>query len=1042
MRVGPNVFTIPPSAPFLPTLADALISGRLIEGFRPGADPLALADATIFLPTRRAARALSAALLARLGTSAAILPAIRPLGDMDDDFDAAEDAAEDELAVPLPIEPTERLLAMTRLVRQWTELVGAAALHPTGEAIRIPSSPADAVHLARGLLRLMDEAASAEVGWSGLSALVPDDYAGYWQLTLGFLSIATEHWPAYLAERGVVEPIERRNRRIARLAERLKAAPPAGPMIVAGSTGSVPATARLIAAIARLPNGAVVLPGLDQSLDEAGFAAIDADGDHAPSHPQYGLKRLLATIGIGRAEVISLGTEDEAAATRARIVSEAMRPAETTERWPAFRAELARTPERLTAALGGLKIIAARNEVEEALAIALALRETMETPGLTAALVTPDRTLARRVAAELQRFGLEVDDSAGRPLEGTETAVLARVAAEVALGGLEPEALAALLEHPLAAFGQPRSATRAAAVALELAMLRGPRLRPGSGALCEALAHEMAMRGTEEARFWPAAKTRLDEAQWLAAADLCRRVQAALRPLETLAAERECDAATLAAAHEAVLGAILDDGTGDAGAMTADSGGAELFDLFAGVIASARGIRLQPAAYDGFFRALLGGETVRRPAAGSARLAIWGPLEARLQRVDRLVLGGLNEAVWPAATRTDAWLSRPMRAGLELDPPERRIGLSAHDFTIALGHPDVVLTRAARSEGAPTVATRWLQRLLAVIGPDARKGLEARGRCYLDWARAIDTGAAQPREKRPEPRPPLVARPKQASVTEIERWIRDPYAIYARRILRLDPLEPIGAAPDYADRGNVIHGALDAFSESWHGPFDEMAVAALLAIGERHFEPLRAYPEVHALWWPRFRRMARFVVLDFEAGRDAARNSELKGKLAIPIDGEDFTLSGRADRLDVFRDGTLSVVDFKTGAAPSDRQIAALVAPQLPLEALMAEAGAFGEDLAMPASELVHVVLKGLDGADDIRRFTGHAERDGPVKTLPEVVVEAGARLVALVRAYRDPAMPYRSRARPLREREFTGDYDHLARVREWSVGGDEEGEA
>jgi ATP-dependent helicase/nuclease subunit B len=236
-----------------------------------------------------------------------------------------------------------------------------------------------------------------------------------------------------------------------------------------------------------------------------------------------------------------------------------------------------------------------------------------------------------------------------------------------------------------------------------------------------------------------------------------------------------------------------------------------------------------------------------RPSAGDPRIHIWGTLEARLQSVDLLILGGLDEGIWPAEARSDAWLSRRMRRDIGLSPPERRIGLAAHDFAQALAQPRVIITRADKRGGAPTVPSRWLQRLATLIGPARMKRLVNDGRHFVRLARQLDQvpQADVKPATRPQPKPPVAARPRELSITSIELLIRDPYAVYARRILQLEPLDPIGQRADLRMRGNLIHDALSEFTKEW------------LTRSTRRMRPVssksgggtedRAYPEVHAV---------------------------------------------------------------------------------------------------------------------------------------------------------------------------------------------------
>lgn len=1034
----PRVFSIPAGAPFLPTLADGILDGTLLPGSRYRDDPASLADLTVFLPTRRAARSLAGELVRRLGAGAAVLPRIRPLGDVDEDgADGLADPS--ELDLPPPIDGPDRLVALAGLVLAWRGAIGTGRLvTPSGHEITVPASAADAVHLARDLLSLIDQAEIEGVDWTRLRDIVPDDYAGWWQLTLGFLGIALDAWPAHLAEIARMDPTAHRIAVLRAVAGRLRQGLVSGPVIAAGSTGSQPATAALLSAVARLPQGAVVLPGLDGTLDDAALAALaSGEVEGAASHPQAALARLIATMGIGRDEVRQLGAVAPDLAARARIVSAALLPAPDTDRWPAIAAGLAADPAGTGAALSGIALAVAANEAEEALAIAAALREAVEDGDATAALVTPDRTLARRVVAELARFGIEAEDSAGIPLARTRPGALALLLADCVAAGLDPVGVAALTRHPLAAFGMPRGEARAAARALEIACLRGPRLKPGGAALVEAAAR-LAVAGRRGHGVHPAVG-HLDTATLAAARTLTARIRDAVAPLEAFAGTGAVDHRRLVGAFAAALRDVArDEGGSDARLFEGAAGTALARFLVAHLDGGAAPLAVDLAGFPALLRALMQGETVRRPHR-PARVSIWGQLEARLMTVDRLVVGGLNEGVWPPATDTGPWLSRPMRARLGFPPPEQRIGLGAHDFAEALGGRDVLLTRAEKSGGAPAVPTRFLTRLLALAGPGETAAMVARGARHLDRARRVDDRAAERRCERPAPAPPMAARPDRLSVTEIETWIRDPYAIYARRILELEPLADLGERPDFGDRGSVLHAALARFSREWDGPFDDAAVAALRAIGHEEFRAIEAFPEIHALWWPRFVSAAGWLVRTFEAARpDVRRFPEVSG--SWPIDGPagTFTLTGRADRIDLLDDGRLSIVDFKSGSAPSDKQIAFGETPQLALEAAIARRGGFRDVPAGEAAELVHVVLKGIEGRDAVLAYAGYkGGRGGPPRSLAETVVETERSLVGLVAAYARADKGYLSRAHPFKRGE-EGLYDHLARVREWSVGEDD----
>jgi ATP-dependent helicase/nuclease subunit B len=1023
----PHVFTIPASAPFLPALIDALRSGALVPGFPASGDPLELARATLYLPTRRACRLARDVFLDRLDGDAAILPRIVPLGDIDEDEIAFAEAATAELAeaalhLPPAIAPLERRLLLAELILQWANSPEVRGAH--GAAL-IANTPSAALGLADDLARLIDDMTTRQVAWERLDALVPDDLDRYWQLSLRFLKIAREAWPALRAERGAIEAAERRDKLIEAEAKRLAGSN--APVIAAGSTGSMPATAALLATIATLPHGAVVLPGVDTQLDEESWALIagNADDDShdglpAAGHAQFAMHALLERLGIARSEVEALAAPDG----REALISEALRPAATTERWQARR------HADFGAALASLAMIEAANAEEEALAIAVALREALETQGLSAALVTPDRALARRVIAALERWQVAVDDSGGDALSDTGAGVFARLAAEVALGGLQPVPLLALLKHPLLRLAAAPGTHKAAIAALERALLRGPRPRPGS----QGLAHALQSFRTDRDALHPSDPRLLIRADELdAAAALIEKLAAALAPLEMLKGGAY-PLSQLADCHRQVIAALGADDTGTVAAFAGHDGSA-LADALQKLIDSptAQGLALARADYAELFHAAIGDRVVRRPESRELRLNIYGPLEARLQQIDRVVLGGLNEGTWPGETRNNPWLSRPMRRDLGLDPPERRIGLAAHDFAQGLGAPEVILSRAAKLAGAPTVTSRFVQRIAALAG-EGWNGVRKRGERYVELARALDHPAEVKPAPRPAPKPPLAARPRQLSVTAIEDWLRDPYTIYAKFILRLPVLDAVDTPPGARDRGTVIHGAIGDYTRLFAQAPPADPLRELLALGEQRFEKLADYPEARAFWWPRYERIARwFADWDRERrGELAALYAEIRGELSFPLGARSFTLTAIADRIEQRRDGSYAILDYKTGQARTEKQVRTGLAPQLTLEAAILRFGKFGGLPPGPVAQIAYVTLKGGEPAG---KPVPIDFKDGTPDSQAE---RALAKLKDLAARFADEVTPYYSLVHPMWTTHY-GDYGHLARVKEWSLTGSAE---
>ncbi len=1039
-RPRPRVLTISPGAPFLPTLAAAIRDGRLIPGFTAGDDPMALAGATIFVPTRRAARELRAVLAATSPVRSAILPTIKALGEFDEGEAAFSATGADMLAATPPVSSIDRLLLLAPLVQKWKENLPDRLAEMFDEPVIVPASTSDSIWLARDLAALMDEVELEGTSWEKLRALITDDLSSWWQVTFDFLNIVTKAWPAILQQYGLANPAAHRDALLRAEALRLVRNPPAGPVIAAGSTGSIPATAELLKAIASLPNGAVVLPGLDLTMDDATWGQISALPPEPTvyGHPQYGMARLLSRLAIGREEVADLQPPDEVMAHRAWIVSEALRPAESTDSWILSRGQM--TDADMAVALANVELIEAGNERDEAAAIAVALRHAIEAPGRTAALVTPDRKLARRVATELLRFGIVADDSGGTPLANTLPATLLRLIVHSVFEPGDPVAIVSLLKHPLLRLGRTRERARRLTEVAELVALRGGTGRPDIATI--QLACRERLDGLQKAKarggrtpHWLGRLSRDTDDALLLLTDLALSVS-------PLAALRDAPEISLGEAVRATVQALEAIGKDDAGTV------AGLYDRDAGtrLIAFLRELsdatvdfRLAPAEWPSVLTALMGAETVKPTTASDPRVSIWGALEARLQSVDTLILGGLNEGSWPRKPQTDRLMSRIMKTGIDLEPPERRIGQAAHDFQMGMGAPHVILTRAARDGDSPTVPSRWLQRIKAFVGDEQNNAMRRRGDAYVVAGRKRDQLPVVAFARRAEHNPPLEFRPKSFSVTEIEKLRRDPYAVYARRVLRLRPIEPLLRDPSAAERGTLFHEILNRFSREELDPDRDKALQRLLQLGRDCFDEEALPEDVEAVWWPRFRRMAREIV-DWEmerAPRIISRHPEIRA-LPTPIGRTGVTLHGEADRVDILARRRADIIDYKTGSNPSKVQAHTLVSPQLALEAALLERGAFEGLPALKPGDLAYIRLR-PNGRVEHESILKHRKSE---KTAADMGEDAWERLQKLVKYYRDPNVGYVSRVMPFKERDTGGDYDHLARVLEWSAGGASEDES
>ncbi len=955
---APRLRAVPASAPFLDTLAAAMIAALARDD-----DPFALSDALVFLPNRRAARGLIDAFAARLG-GAALLPTIRPLGDphADDDPDVwgADPISADILP---PIDKMQRRLQLASLIRRRDKAENGV------------EDPARAIALADELAKLLDSAATVDrIAWEKLPTLVDEiELAKHWASSAAFLNIIAQFWPEHLKEQGYSDLAAHGSALRLALAARWRAEPPARPIIIAGSTGSIATTRELMRVVAALPRGVVVLPGVDVDLDDKSW---DLLGDQ---HPQHALKHTLAALGVSRREIPLLSKESTSGKDRRVLMREALAPAEQTADWLKRIAD-AGGASFVKAGAAGLRLVEAATEDEEASAIALLLRGALEQENASAALVTPDVNLARRVESKLARWGVAPVVSHGRPLRETDAGALIALLCELARDPSEPVALAALLKHARVSL-----ATDAGALAaLEHQALRGPR------------------------RFATLAELKaLDKlAKWDSARAIVARVEEGLAPLVTLMAQQETTLAAFADALTVTLEHIA------GGEAWQGRDGENAAELLRDAIAHGAQLGAMPAhTAPRVLMRLMDGREVPPPSGGDPRIAIWGLLEARLQRRELMILGGLNEGVWPAPPGEDPFLSRAMRDKIGLPSLDARIGLAAHDFAQLANAPNVVLTRALRREGSPTLASRWLWRLQTLV-KGAGAALES-GADYVAYAQALDKPATITAAKQPQPRPPAHQRLKQISVTTVETLIRDPYAVYARRLMKLENLDPIGKPAGPSQRGTAVHAAIEQFGDG----HDPQKLLDLLDEALRHHG---ISPERRAAERERLGISVNALIAWFDERR--ARNAEIHREMRGELMVDEVKLTGIADRIEI-APGHAAILDFKTGAPPTDSQVESGLSPQLLLEAAMLAAGGFPELGKHETTELIYW------------RF-GNAQptpRAVELDNGPHLAGEdALASLRGLLARYADPKQPFLSKPRVLRVKLYD-DYDQLARRKEWA---------
>jgi ATP-dependent helicase/nuclease subunit B len=773
---SPAVYSIPAHRAF----ADALAAG-LIAQF--GKDPLGLARGIVLVPNNRAARAIGDAFVRR-SEGGLLLPRLVPVGDPDlgERLGSALDPIGAGADIPPACPPMQRQMILARLVQDARQMAGQ------------PVDAGEAVRLAQALAAALDQMLIEELAPTALDAVtVAPELSAHWQRSLDLFRLLMDQWPRELARLGMIDLADRRNRLLRHIAGHWAQEPPAaGFVVAAGIATAAPAIARLLRTVSRMERGQVVLAELDQHMDEEEWSAIgpfdpDPVTGRAPraheTHPQFALKLLLDRMGVGRDEVAQWkwGGRHDARAARSKAISHAMLVPRLTGKWRDLKGE-----ER---ALGGVEAIEVATPAEEAQAIALALREALETPERTAALVTPDRALARRAVAHLRRWGVEADDSAGQPLSQLPPGTLLMALVEAAAERFAPVALLTLLKHPLVMQGEARLEWLEQVRGLDL-LLRGPRPAAGLAGIDRLL----EPRGKDDRQARRRAVTR---AWW-------PQARALLAPIEQAFTARTARLPDLLAALRETASALTAD------RVWAGHQGHAAADLFSEVEAyGGEGPRAaDPQALPALLQGLLDEAAVRPPQGGHPRLSIWGLIEARLQQADLMILAGLNEGTWPALPVPDPWLAPRIRQELGLPSLERRIGLAAHDFASGLGAPQVLITRARREASGPAVASRFWLRLRAMAGPKWTEN-----RIYAAYGRMIDDPGGYSPSAQPKPSPPAALRPKYLPVTDVDRLKADPYAFYAKRVLGLLSLDPVDADPGPAWRGTEVHAILQHWAE-------------------------------------------------------------------------------------------------------------------------------------------------------------------------------------------------------------------------------------
>lgn len=1001
LQQQPKIFTIPATTSFVDSLAAGLFND--VKGAQEQ-----LATYLILLPTRRACRSLQEAFL-RLSDKPMLLPRLQPFGDIDADELSIAGQGSLDIDIPPAMPPLKRQILLAQTISKLPDFT---------------RGPEQDIALAQALGQLMDRIHTENLNLSDLPNIVDrDSFAEHWQITVDFLSILSEHWPHVLEEYGMIDATDRRNRLMLTLNRHWQKTPPAYPVIAAGSTGSIPATAALLKTISVLPKGSVILPGLDQSLTN------DIWNEIGEGHPQATLKHLLNSLEIERQDIKiwpHVKNQSDSKLAREKLISNTMVPAEKTDIWQTDNPST-KEKEEIKNSLKNIKRYDCKTPQEEAQLISLLLRETLETKSKIGALVTPDRNLARRAAMACRRWNIEIDDSGGQSLNNSPTGLFLRLSAKAAIEQLSPVSLLAFLKHELNTGGNFDNYRRTVRQ-LERSVLRGQKPAPGFQGLLD---HIQKKIDDPKNNHKPS-----DEVL-----SFITHLQKIFSGFVTSMSDGYHAFSTLLEEHiricENLSGHAEDKNSflwqGDSGEAVAQF----LTELreHTHSLPDVRGID-----YLAILTQFMGTVTTRPRYGTHPRLMILGQLEARLIQADRVIMAGLNEGTWPPDPGHDPWMSRPMRQNFGLPAPERSISLAAHDFVQGFCADEVFLTRSERIDGAPTVSARWLSRLdtyLTATGIDKniiRNGPHLSYLQHLDHAQNI-----MPLE-RPKPKPAIADRPTQLSVTKIEKWLKDPYTIYAQEILKLKKLDPLEKPIGASERGIIIHAIMERFMKAHPKKLPMNAYNDFIDIAKDVLTQKTNDLADYNFWMPRLIAIGEWLIEDKANWREKAQflKAEAEGKIVIKDNVKaPFTLIARADRIDTLNDGSLAIIDYKSGGTYSGARIESGDLPQLPLEAMMLTEGGFAED----------GIQKNSIGSLSYWKLTGKANEAGEItqiskpQQLQNSLDNAQNGLINLIKSFENPETPYMAIPRLDNAPRFNN-YEYLERVKEWAALGENSEEA
>jgi ATP-dependent helicase/nuclease subunit B len=916
----------------------------------------------IFLPSKRACGALQK-IFSEMG-GVHVVPQLIPLGDVEDDAQGAMAEGYPDFFwqnIPDAISPMKRQLVLATLIQQWSKT--------NDSYIR---NFEESINLASELMQLLDQFQSESIPYTKLIDLIPEEFASHWEVTLEFLKIIFNYWPKILADDNMLDPIERRNLWFKALISYWQDNPPDSPVIVAGSTGTFPQTANLMKFVTNLPLGLIVLPGLDLACDDSLWQNIE----NSPCHPQYSLAQLLRNNDWERAQ-FGHWCEDKIK-PRVAFFACAFVPAEHIDQWQHL-SEISLQDTR------HISRIDCATLKEEAEVISLILKETLEHKGKTAALVTPSRDLAERVKHNLASWNIAIDDSGGTPLDKTPAACFLALLLDVFESDFSAISLLSFFKHPF-------HTDSAMVEHLESNYLRDIISFKGLAGLINKA------RQRDDLHF----------VAWL------EGIQDKFSPLQSAIMQKNLE--IFIKAHLATVQNFV--GENALWQNQESQSLHQFFENFYDISQDAAALSFRE--YILLFRHFISQRTYRPAQNSDCRLFIWGTIETRMIHADRMILAGLNEDAWPPKIKEDAWLNSSMRYRLELPPLERRVGLSAHDFIGATMADEVFLTRAEKINGAAQKPSRFLLRCDALLAQQGQGNLWDNGQQWRDWATELFKPAESISLKAPAPNPPATMRPKRYSASDIELLMRNPYGFYAKKVLKLKPLDAIDRSITNADIGIKTHDVLEKFMLQFGSNWPDFPLRELVKIGRAVFKEYTYFVEFDSMIWPRFMRCAEWFIEQERKRNHTVQQSYIEQKAVWQHD--DFVLEARADRIDQLNTGAVVIIDYKTGGVPTRKDMLLGFSPQLYVEAVLLREGAFGDELSTTLESLRYWRMTGTESGLEEIIFS---------KELWENITAAKAGIIKLITTFLDENTPYYAVPNPSKAPSFDS-YQHLSRSQEW----------